>query len=85
MATELRKTGISVVGDAPLGHTLLSFLRNQRTIRDNGRGITEDEKSAHLSIGLVGMRERAYLIGGELDISGVEGEGTAVTVQLPIA
>jgi PAS domain S-box-containing protein len=54
------------------------------TIRDNGRGITEGEKSGQLSIGLVGMRERAYLIGGEVEITGAEGEGTAVTVRLPI-
>ena len=54
------------------------------TIRDNGKGITEEEKTGQLSIGLLGMRERAHLIGGEIDITGVEGEGTAVTVQLPI-
>ena len=54
------------------------------TIRDNGKGITEDEKSGQLSIGILGMRERAHLIGGEIDITGVEGEGTAVIVQLPI-
>jgi len=53
-------------------------------IRDNGRGIREDEKSARLSIGLWGMRERAHLIGGEIDVAGVEGEGTTVTVTLPI-
>jgi PAS domain S-box-containing protein len=54
------------------------------TIRDNGRGITDNEKSAPLSIGIVGMRERAHLIGGKIDITGVEGGGTAVIVQVPI-
>jgi PAS domain S-box-containing protein len=54
------------------------------TIRDNGRGITEDEKSGQVAIGLLGMRERAHLIGGEIDITGVEGEGTTVTVRIPI-
>jgi PAS domain S-box-containing protein len=54
------------------------------TIRDNGRGITEGERSGPLSIGLLGMRERAHLIGGELDITGTKGEGTAVTVRLPM-
>ncbi len=53
-------------------------------IRDDGRGITEDEKSGQLSIGLLGMRERAHLIGGEIDITGVQGEGTTVTVRLPM-
>ena len=54
------------------------------TITDNGRGITEGEKSGQLTLGLLGMRERAHLIGGEVDITGIEGEGTAVTVRLPI-
>src|SRR5439155_7780365 len=40
-------------------------------IRDNGRGITEDEKYGRASIGLLGMRERARLMGGEVDVSGV--------------
>jgi PAS domain S-box-containing protein len=54
------------------------------TIRDNGRGITEDEKSGSQSLGLLGMRERAYLVGGEVDINGVEGKGTVVTVRVPL-
>jgi PAS domain S-box-containing protein len=54
------------------------------TIRDNGRGITEAEKSDRLSLGLLGMRERANLIGGRLDIEGSEGKGTVVTVCLTV-
>jgi signal transduction histidine kinase len=55
------------------------------TIKDDGRGIKEQEKSAQSSIGLLGMRERAHLIGGDIDITGVDGEGTTVTLRLPIA
>jgi PAS domain S-box-containing protein len=51
---------------------------------DNGRGITEDEKTGRLSLGLLGMRERAHLVGGRFDINGVEGEGTVVTVRVSI-
>jgi len=54
------------------------------TIRDNGRGIKEGERSGPLSIGLLGMRERAHLIGAEIDIAGVEGKGTSVTLRLPM-
>jgi signal transduction histidine kinase len=53
------------------------------TIKDDGRGITENEKSGPSAIGLLGMRERAHLIGGEIDITGVAGDGTTVTVRLP--
>jgi PAS domain S-box-containing protein len=54
------------------------------SIRDNGRGITEEERVGELSIGLLGMRERAHLIGGEIDVVGVEGKGTTVTIRLPM-
>lgn len=53
------------------------------SVKDNGRGITESEKYGQLSIGLLGMRERAHLIGGEIDVNGVEGLGTTVTLRLP--
>lgn len=54
------------------------------TIKDNGVGITEDEKARQSSVGLLGMRERATLIGGDVYVAGVGGEGTTVTVRLPI-
>jgi PAS domain S-box-containing protein len=52
------------------------------TITDNGRGITNEEKSGHRSLGLLGMRERAYLIGGTVDIAGSKGKGTVVTIRV---
>ena len=55
------------------------------TINDNGRGITEDQKSGQHSLGLLGMRERAHLIGGKIDITGVEGKGTVVTLRILIS
>ena len=53
------------------------------TIRDNGRGISEAEMLYPSSLGLLGMRERVNLIGGELNITGTVGEGTIITVRLP--
>ena len=53
-------------------------------VKDNGRGITESEISNPKSLGLLGMRERALLFGGEVKISGIPGEGTTVTVILPL-
>jgi signal transduction histidine kinase len=52
-------------------------------VRDNGRGITKQELSSVESIGLLGMSERARLLGGRVTISGVAGRGTTVTVQVP--
>jgi signal transduction histidine kinase len=54
------------------------------TIRDDGRGITADEKSGRQSLGLLGMRERVSLIGGAIDITGAAGKGTVITVRLTI-
>ena len=53
------------------------------TIRDNGRGITSAERSSVESIGLLGMTERARLLGGRLSIAGAPGRGTTITANLP--
>lgn len=53
-------------------------------IRDDGRGIQSHEISGLRSLGLVGMRERAKRIGAAFDIHGVPGEGTTLTVSLPV-
>lgn len=52
-------------------------------VRDNGRGISEQEISDPHSIGLLGMRERAYIFGGEVSVSGLPGRGTIVTATIP--
>jgi len=54
-------------------------------ISDNGRGITEGEKSGTFSLGLLGMQERAHLIGGKVEITSVQGQGTTVTLCVPNA
>lgn len=51
---------------------------------DNGRGITEYDKANAASLGLLGMRERAVLAGGEVLIRGAEGQGTSVVVRVPL-
>jgi signal transduction histidine kinase len=52
-------------------------------IRDDGRGMTEDELSDSHSLGLLGIRERADLIGGTVHFEGVSGRGTIVSVRIP--
>ncbi|HEV8434001.1 MAG TPA: ATP-binding protein [Thermoanaerobaculia bacterium] len=54
-------------------------------IRDDGRGITSAEAASAESFGMLGMRERATMAGGTLEVAGVEGRGTIVSVQIPIA
>jgi PAS domain S-box-containing protein len=52
-------------------------------VRDNGRGITDQEIAKRESLGILGMRERARLLGGELSVGGEAGQGTTVTVRIP--
>jgi PAS domain S-box-containing protein len=54
------------------------------SIKDNGNGITEAQINDPRAFGLVGMRERAHLLGGELQVSGVPGEGTIVKITLSL-
>jgi PAS domain S-box-containing protein len=54
-------------------------------VRDNGRGIPEEKLSNSASLGILGMRERAVLLGGELTISGAPGKGTTLRVRIPEA
>ncbi|MBX3369720.1 MAG: PAS domain S-box protein [Nitrospira sp.] len=53
-------------------------------VQDNGRGITETELADPQSLGLVGMRERALLLGGSITFAGNAGSGTIVRVRIPL-
>lgn len=53
-------------------------------VKDNGRGIPPDEITNPRSMGLLGMKERAALLGGSFKIGLTPGgKGTAVTVSIP--
>jgi signal transduction histidine kinase len=52
-------------------------------IRDNGRGFDPADPSLSKSLGLLGMRERAAMLGGEVKISSAVGKGTSVTAWIP--
>ena len=58
------------------------------TVEDNGCGFdTTSEKQAKHSgdgLGLVGMRERLSVIGGELEIESSIGTGTTIFARIPI-
>lgn len=54
-------------------------------VKDNGRGISPEEISNSRSMGLLGMKERAALLGGAFKIGpGPGGKGTLVTVSIPL-
>jgi signal transduction histidine kinase len=53
-------------------------------VKDNGRGITEEEIQRPGSLGLLGMKERVGLLGGVLEIKGEPGKGTTVAIVIPL-
>jgi len=52
-------------------------------VQDNGRGMTDAEMRHPTGLGILGMRERAALVGGEVHFTRAPGHGTMVTVRLP--
>jgi signal transduction histidine kinase len=54
------------------------------TVFDNGRGIAPEALKDARSLGLLGMRERAALLGGQCTIRPQAGGGTLVEARLPI-
>jgi PAS domain S-box-containing protein len=54
------------------------------SVEDNGRGISETEKKAEKSLGLLGIKERIQHVGGSFEIKGVEGLGTTATIIIPV-
>ncbi len=53
------------------------------TVHDDGRGITDEALHQTTSLGLVGMRERAEMLGGTFSIARATPTGTRVLVRIP--
>ena len=53
------------------------------TVSDDGRGFVPGEPPAG-SFGLIGQRERAYLVKGEIRVDSAPGRGTRVELRIPV-
>ena len=51
-------------------------------VKDNGCGITKEQIQSLRSLGLLGMRERAMVWGGNVQINPAERGGTMVTINI---
>jgi signal transduction histidine kinase len=58
--------------------------RLELKVKDNGKGIEENQIFDSKSFGLIGIRERVYLLGGEVNISGIKNQGTTIMVNIPL-
>lgn len=71
-------TRVSVISELRDGYVML-------IVQDDGVGFDlSDECDAADGMGLRGMRERAGLVGGTLQVESVRGRGTTVSLQIPI-
>jgi len=56
-------------------------------VEDDGRGfdaVGVEADGAVRGMGLVGMRERAALVGGTVEVESADGSGTTVYVRVPV-
>jgi PAS domain S-box-containing protein len=58
------------------------------SVRDNGKGIDLPNNTGDIAssgkLGLIGMQERAKLLGGSLDLKSKPGKGTILTAEVPV-
>lgn len=55
------------------------------TVSDDGKGIARSDGMKSRSLGLLGMRERSRIVGGELDVFANPSGGTTVELKIPFA
>jgi PAS domain S-box-containing protein len=79
----------NVARHAAAGAVRISLKKTERSIvlsiRDNGRGIARTALQDSRAMGLLGMRERARSVGGDVRIASGGRQGTIVTAVLPLA
>jgi signal transduction histidine kinase len=84
----LQEALTNVARHAQASRVTISLQRTEKevilTVKDDGRGITCDEQCARKSLGLLGMRERALMFDGDVNVVGAPGKGTTVTARIPI-
>ena len=78
VARHAQATEVRAVVQAEADHVVLQ-------VEDNGRGIRPEALTDKKSLGLLGMRERAAVLGGEVAIAPLQPNGTRVTLRLPRA
>lgn len=54
------------------------------SVKDNGKGFDSEAPADHDRLGLVGMRERAGLVGGSLQVNSRPGNGKEVVFRVPV-
>jgi PAS domain S-box-containing protein len=53
------------------------------SIKDDGKGFEMEKAKSKRTLGILGMRERSYMMGGTYEVKSKPGKGTKVTVSVP--
>ncbi len=53
-------------------------------VRDNGIGFSHAQAPTNKSFGVLGMRERVQMLRGQFHVAGTPGQGTHVSVRIPL-
>lgn len=78
IAKHAQATEVSVLLEKPDNHIVL-------IIEDNGVGFNLNEKvNRNKRLGLIGMNERATLVGGKVEIESALGKGTTIYSRVPL-
>lgn len=84
LALVLREAATNIVRHAQATQARVEFMQEGRQlvmqIRDDGRGGLQAEGN-----GMCGMRERVAALGGQLQVQSGRGEGTLLTLRVPLA
>jgi signal transduction histidine kinase len=84
----VQETLTNVLRHAQASHVVVRVGRQNGVVRlqveDDGRGFDVAEALARGRLGLLGMRERAEMLGGSLEVDSRPGEGTTVAITVPL-
>ncbi|MBV6512327.1 MAG: hypothetical protein FMNOHCHN_01824 [Ignavibacteriaceae bacterium] len=77
----------NVIKHAEANSVSITFARQGKSyelkIIDDGKGFSPDGRKAGKKFGLMGIKERMYIFGGEVTVHSEKGQGTAVLVRFP--
>jgi PAS domain S-box-containing protein len=83
----LQETLANIARHAGASRVEISLTQSKELLRlqvhDNGRGISKAQISDPHSLGILGMRERAAIVGGRLIVRSARRKGTTVSVIIP--
>jgi len=83
----LQESLTNVARHADAKEVIVSLRENedgiQLSIKDDGKGYDEENISGRKTLGILGMKERAAMVGGKYIISGSPGKGTVVSIEVP--